>query len=116
VEIVDLSFVVRVSPVDTIGKYRAEAIHRLSLPRAHLVGMHLVQDRYFLNRLVAAQRRKSHLGFEIRREPPSLGHLRIPPLAGGTHLNPLSDFLGPPHFPQENLLHLPAIIHDSGGV
>ncbi len=52
----DLRLVVHVSLVGAIGKYRAQAVHRLLLPRAHPVWMHLVPGRDLLDSLVSPQR------------------------------------------------------------
>ncbi len=82
--------------VRAVRKHLAQTVYRLALPSAHLVWMHPVPGRDFLNGFVATERLKRNLGLEIRREPASLSHLRIPPLSGGIHLSSLSDFLGPP--------------------
>ncbi len=41
-KIMDFRFVVRTGFAGAIGKYSPQTIHRLALPRAHLVRMHLV--------------------------------------------------------------------------
>ena len=88
--------------VGAVGKYRAQTVHRLAFPCAHLVRMHLVLRRDLLDRPVAAQRVQRYPGLEISRKPASFRHLRIPPLSGGIHLKPLSDFLGPPQLTIQN--------------
>jgi hypothetical protein len=70
-EAVDLRRVVHADLVGAIGKYRTHAVHRLPLPRAHLVRMHLVPGRDLLDRLAAMQRFKRNLGLETCRVPPS---------------------------------------------
>ena len=88
-EIVDLTLVVHPGLVGTIRKYRAQAVHRLALPHAHLVWMNLVPGRdrrdndsldlfpilLTLDRPVAPQRFQRHLRLEARREPASCRHL-----------------------------------------
>jgi hypothetical protein len=94
IEAVDLRPVVHAVLVDTIGKYRTQAVHRLPLPSAHLFSMHLVPGRYLLDRFVATQRLKRNPGLEIRCEPASFHHRCVPPQRVGIHVKSLSDFLG----------------------
>ena len=67
-QIVDLVIVIHTRPVVATGKYRAQTIHRLAFPTAHLIRMHLVTPRDLLDRPVATKRLKRNLGLEIRRE------------------------------------------------
>jgi len=67
--------------VGTTRKYRSQTFHRLALPRTHLVWVHLVPSRYFLDRLVSSKRLKRHLRFKISCKPTScrdLVFLRYP--------------------------------------
>ena len=61
----DLVLVINAGLVDAIGKHRAQPHHRLALPCAHLVWMHLVPPRNLLDRFIAPQRFKRHLCLEI---------------------------------------------------
>lgn len=54
-QIMDLSFMVLTTSISTTGKHISKAIHRLALPRAHLIGMNLVSARYFLNGHISTQ-------------------------------------------------------------
>jgi hypothetical protein len=53
----------------------AKTIHRLTLPRTHLVWMELVLGRNSLDRLVAPKDAKSHAGLKIRDKITSFSHL-----------------------------------------
>src|SRR5271154_6081461 len=54
-------------------EHLGELLHRLALPRRNLGRMQLVPGRQLCNRLVALDRLKRNLGFELSRKPsPSL--------------------------------------------
>ena len=111
VKVADLRFMVPAGAVGTVRKHLAQTVHRLALPRAYLVWMHLVPGRVrrendslnrflillTLDRLVATERLKRNLGLEIRREPTPSRHLVFLRYPVEYTLSPLSDFLGPPH-------------------
>jgi len=96
VKIADRRLMVSPGALDAIRKHLAETVHRLAFPRAHLVRMHFVLRRDLLDRPITAQRIQRYSGLEISRKPASFVHLCTPPLVGGIHLKPLSDFPGPP--------------------
>tara|TARA_B100000959_G_scaffold73841_1_gene78483 strand:- start:478 stop:729 length:252 start_codon:yes stop_codon:yes gene_type:complete len=76
---VDFRLVIAPYLVGAVRKYRAQTIHGLALPRAHLVRMHLAMNHNLLERLVAETRIKRHLGFESSRKTAAFRHLHIPP-------------------------------------
>ena len=95
-QIIDLRLVIRADLVGAIGKYRAQAIHRLTLLDTYLVRMHLMSRCDLLHREVSTTRIERNLGFETSHEPASFRHLHIPPQGAEYTLNAPADFLRPP--------------------
>ena len=66
------------SALATNLEHPGQPLHRLALPCAHLVRVHLVTGRNPLNRVLFAQRLKRHLLFEFRRNSaPLLSHFCV---------------------------------------
>ena len=66
------------SALATNLEHPGQPLHRLALPCAHLVRVHLVTGRNPLNRVLFAQRLKRHLLLEFRRKSaPFLSHFCV---------------------------------------
>lgn len=78
VKIVNLDLMVAPRLIGAVREHLAQAVHRLALARADLIGMNLVARRDLLDRPVVPQRFKRPLRLELRREPPVASSCRIP--------------------------------------
>src|SRR5450755_2344606 len=74
-KVANLSLAILSLVVRAVRKYFRQTIDSLALPRAHLIGMHLMPRRDLLDRLVAPQRFQRHTRLELARKPSPRRHL-----------------------------------------
>ena len=88
------------SALATDLEHPGQPLHRLALPCAHLVRVHLVTGRNPLNRVLFAQRLKRHLLLEFRRKSaPFLSHFRVSFFLWSTPWQPVQKTWDPLNLP-----------------
>ena len=97
-QLLDLRFMVPAGTLGAVREHRAKPVQRLTLPRAHLIRMHLVSGRDLLDRPVAPQRLQP-------REAPRNAGTRTEGSNPARKMSENEDLMAEGEEPGSNLLH-----------